>query len=103
MSASTGRWRLTRRLALDPDVPFLDDQPVRVEAYERDADEVLGTPADELRLSAPWNRRAITIDKGRPELALGRLLFDEHAGEVVGLGLAERMLLPERALRVKGG
>jgi hypothetical protein len=24
--------RLTRRLALDPDVPFLDDQPVRVEA-----------------------------------------------------------------------
>jgi hypothetical protein len=42
---------------LDPDVPFLDDQPVRVEALERDADEALGTTADELRLSARWNRR----------------------------------------------
>ena len=47
------------------------------------------------------DRGAVAVDDRCAELAAGRLFLSEDAREVAGLRLAERMLLPIRAVGVE--
>jgi hypothetical protein len=64
---------------------------------------ILGAAILQPGLGAPGHSSLIAIDYGRAEPALGRLLLREHAGQITALRLAERMLLPDRALGIERG
>ncbi len=80
---------------------MFEDEPVSVETQERQAGQVLGAAIDEPGLRGPGNNGLIAVDDRPAKLAFGRLLLLEHAGKEAGFRLAERMLLPERAIGVE--
>src|SRR5215472_4461505 len=84
-------------------VALLHDEAVAVKAQQRNPGEILGAAIVQLGLRAPRHGRLIAVHDRGTELGLGRLLLREYAGEVAGLRIAERMLLPERALGIQRG
>ena len=82
---------------------MFEDEPAGVEAQERHAGKVFSAAIDEPGLRCPGNRGLIAVDDRPAELAFGRLFLLEHPGEVARFRLAERMLLPARAIGVKCG
>ncbi len=103
------RWTDARRTrltedplsALGPEVALFHDKPVGAEAQQGHPRQILGAAIDQPGLRGPGHCSLIAINDRLAEPAPGRLLLREHAGQVIRLRLAERMLLPECALGIQ--
>src|SRR6187200_1355917 len=86
-----------------PKIALLDDEPVRIEAQERDAGEFLRAAVLQPGLGRPLDGGAVAVDQRLTEPALGGDLLAEGRVDVLGgrHWLAERVRLQRRALRVQ--
>src|SRR5262249_22183906 len=87
--------RRSRILTVVPVVALLDDQAIGIEAQQGHPPQVLGAAIAEPGLCVPRHGSLIAVHDRGAELGLGRLLLREHARDVAGLRIVERMLLPE--------